>query len=210
MPKNINRPVPGTPNYRAAREAQERRNRLQAAVILGGGFLLLLCLTGWAVSSSGREWQGWLGSLANKSFGKVGGALGEDSAAGEGDGSPAFGEKGRAKLGVYNVHRFDPITDTTLTVNFELSGQTACNDKASFEDFMQAYYPFLREQVMGTIRDCETGDLADKPGLARKMVTRVNRSLGRRFLKSVKFERMQMFETIGPYEGESWEPPQGE
>ncbi len=214
MPKNIIRPVRDRPNYRAARELREKRNRLQATVILAGGLLLFLGLTGWALSSGGREWQGWMGSMGSKSFGKVGDTFGEDSAKGDGKdsgtGSPTFGEGGRVTLGVYNVHRFNPITDTTLTVNFKLSGKTACNDEASFEDFMEAYYPFIRQQVMGTVRDCEMGDLADKPGLARKMVARVNRTLGRRFLKSVEFDRMEMFETIGPYTGESWEPGKAE
>ncbi|MFH1265749.1 MAG: hypothetical protein ABIK89_08470, partial [Planctomycetota bacterium] len=96
--------------------------------------------------------------------------------------------------------------ETTLTVCFQLSGQTICKDEESFRAFTDRNYPAFRQHVEGAIRDCESSALADGESLGRKVVVRVNRLLGRHFLQSVEFDELTIYETIGPYEPTKWKP----
>lgn len=106
--------------------------------------------------------------------------------------------EGRAHLGEYSVDLYDPASRTTLRADFALSGETTCAEQKRFERWIARHGRFLREQVMVTVRN---GDLKELSGpkqavLGRKLVARVNRSLGEPFLKSVTFKNFVLYESV--------------
>jgi hypothetical protein len=100
-------------------------------------------------------------------------------------------------LGKYSVSLFDPLTRTATRADFKLQGTTVCSDESSFRDFLDNNHRYLREQVMVTIRNCDASDLDDPELklLEKKLVARVNRALGQRFLMAVNFEDFQLSQT---------------
>lgn len=105
--------------------------------------------------------------------------------------------KGRVELGEFHVRVFNPADAATLETEFRLEGQTVCEDQASFEDFLRANHRFVREQVAVGLRACRAGELLDPdlPLLQRKLVSRVNRALGRKFLKSLDIKDYAVYES---------------
>jgi hypothetical protein len=191
-----------------ARKKREPAERRQAVLVLTASFLILAGLVTWAVCSDKSGWRDWLGGLRVKhvSFGRADQDDGGSAGPGQGDGQTQFQGTGYATLGAYSVDRVDPLTGTTLTVCFQLGGQTICRNEESFRTFMDQNYPSFREHVAGSIRDCESSDLADERSLGRKVMVRVNRLLGRHFLQSVEFDELTIYETVGSYEPTIWKP----
>lgn len=118
-----------------------------------------------------------------------------------------FGE-GRAELGDFSIRMFDPITRTVLRSDFQLEGETVFGNRRSFQEFMKSNHRFFREQVMVTIRSCDPEELADDDLtlVEKKLVSRVNRALGRHLLNSVKMHEYKLYESAEsvfiPVEGE--------
>ncbi len=106
--------------------------------------------------------------------------------------------EGRAELGDFSIRIFQPITRSTLRADFSLEGKTACADRDAFDKFIRSNHRFLREQVMVTVRNCESDDLVDPDLqlLEKKLVSRVNRALGRRFLESAQIKEFCLYESV--------------
>jgi len=109
---------------------------------------------------------------------------------------PYLGD-GEAKLGHFDVKLYDMPSRTTFRVEFELQGKTTLGDAETFQDYMDANYRFLREQVGIAVRTCDPNDLiaADHEILGRKLVCRINRSLGAKVLQNVVFKDFQLSES---------------
>lgn len=163
---------------------------------------LVLLFGTWSGCTKQNSWENW---LANFRFRGMGGSK---SSMGLGDSRramlrdmgplPAYLGNGRAELGEYSVCVFDPITQSTLRTDFRLEGATKLGDEASFQQFMQCNGRFFREQVAVVLRTHNLDELAkpDLDLLSRKIVARVNRSLGQKVLESAKIKDFALHESI--------------
>jgi len=174
-----------------------RPRRLRTLLLFSGVGLWLVLLGMWIASGGTNTWREW---LANLKFLEKSSKGSGSQAAHRAEGPPKLGYfgDGKAELGEYSVRTFDPITRTTLRTDFRLEGQTSCTSKGTFEQFMKNNHRFFREQVMVTLRNCQLSDLTDPDLqlLERKLVSRVNRALGRRFLKSAEIKDFFLYESV--------------
>lgn len=175
--------------------------RLAAA----GALLLVAALVLGSLSDTtgGRSWDNW---LANFQIAGSGGRAAnarirqssEKPRLGRPVPLPAYLGEGRAELGDYNVRMFDPITQCSLRSEFRLEGQTTLGDEGAFQEFMGRKQRFFREQVAVVLRTYNPNEL-DSPNLdllGRKIVARVNRSLGERVLNSVEVKDFALYESV--------------
>ena len=172
-----------------------------ASTVLISAFLLLIVGT-WSGCDTSSSWENW---LANFRF--RGASSGRSSSGGSGKQRAMAGDKmpalnylgnGRAELGDYSICVFDPITQSTLRTDFKLEGATKLGDEATFQQFMERKGRFFREQVAVVFRTHNLDDLAtpDLDLLGRKIVARVNRSLGEKVLESAKIKNFCLSESI--------------
>ena len=100
------------------------------------------------------------------------------------------------ELGMYNVTRFNPTTDTTLAIDFELYGTVLAEDVGEFQHDFEQSKARIREQVVMTLHASETADLTDA-GLGlikRRILEKTNRALGQPFVKEVLFSKFNFVE----------------
>ena len=99
-------------------------------------------------------------------------------------------------LGQFGVTAFQPLSNTTMRIDFHLYGTISRDDE---EDFMLAWEGSqhrLRDQVIVTLRSSELGDLTDA-GLGlikRRILEKTNRTLGKPYLRSVIFSDFSFIE----------------
>jgi flagellar FliL protein len=87
----------------------------------------------------------------------------------------------------YSVTAYQPLSNTTLRIDFHLYGTVAQSETAEFEKLFDENKQRLREQVIVTIRSSEITDLTDA-GLGlikRKLHDKINRTIGKSLVKSV-------------------------
>lgn len=99
-------------------------------------------------------------------------------------------------LGEFSVTSFQPVSNTTLRIDFHLYGTVAADREQEFIAAMQDNLHRFREQVIVTVRSAEITDLTDA-GLGlmkRKILERSNRSLGKPFLRSIIFSDFSFIE----------------
>jgi len=100
------------------------------------------------------------------------------------------------ELGTYNITRFNPATNTTLAVDFELFGTVLADDKATFEHHFESSNARIKEQITLTMHSAESADLTDA-GLGlikRQILEKTNRALGQPLLKEVLFAKFNFVE----------------
>ena len=99
-------------------------------------------------------------------------------------------------LGQFGVTAFQPLSNTTMRIDFHLYGTIS---KDYEEDFLAAWEGSqhrLRDQVIVTLRSSELGDLTDA-GLGlikRRILEKTNRTLGKPYLRSVIFSDFSFIE----------------
>lgn len=99
-------------------------------------------------------------------------------------------------LGEFGVTAFQPLSNTTMRIDFHLYGTISKDDE---EDFLAAWEESqhrLRDQVIVTLRSSELGDLTDA-GLGlikRRILEKTNRILGKPYLRSVIFSDFSFIE----------------
>ena len=161
-------------------------------VLAFGAWIIVLGLS----TSAGHSyaWKDWIPGLQTGPGG-LEGAIGQPANVGT---KLAYFGAGRAELGEYRVEIFDPITDVRLRTDFRLEGLTAVASEDAFRDFIQRNYRALREQVAVTLRTCDFADLnePDFQLLEKKLLSRINRTLGRKSLKSVRIKDFQLYESV--------------
>ena len=87
----------------------------------------------------------------------------------------------------YSVTAYQPLSNTTLRIDFHLYGTVAESEEAEFERLFEESKHRIREQVIVTIRSSEITDLTDA-GLGlikRKLHDKINRTLGKTMIKTV-------------------------
>jgi flagellar FliL protein len=100
------------------------------------------------------------------------------------------------ELGSYNVTRFNPGTNTTLAIDFEIYGTVLADDAPEFEKRFEKSKARIREQITMTMHGAEATDLTDA-GLGlikRQILEKTNRALGQPVLKEVLFSKFNFVE----------------
>jgi flagellar basal body-associated protein FliL len=100
------------------------------------------------------------------------------------------------ELGIYNVTRFNPTTNTTLAIDFELYGVVLASDATDFQHLYENSQARLREQVVMTLHSATSADLVDA-GLGlikRRILEKTNRALGQPLVREVIFSKFNFVE----------------
>lgn len=127
-----------------------------------------------------------------------------EAAAAHGEGGDAHAADGHGgghamhevKLGSYHVVTFNTETGTSLNIDFELYGTVLATEQQEFTHLFEANEVRIREQVLVTVRGSEVADLSD-PDLGllkRKILEKVNRTLGRPLLNEAIFSKFSFIE----------------
>ena len=164
--------------------------------MLSVAFCVVLTCT-WVAASRSESWRRWLpkmefSSTDSKHFSK---AFDKPDYSDE---MPSYLGRGKADLGNFSVLIFNPASRTRLRTDFRLEGRTVYENKQQFDEFVKHNHRFFREQVMVTLRNCEPADLADPRFrmLEKKLIARVNRTLGKPLLKSVEVKDFVLLESV--------------
>ncbi len=99
-------------------------------------------------------------------------------------------------LGEFSVTAYQPVSNSTLRIDFHLYGTVATEQEREFQLAMQANAHRFRDQVIVCIRSSEITDLTDA-GLGlikRKVLEKTNSMLGKRYLKAVIFSDFSFIE----------------
>ena len=99
-------------------------------------------------------------------------------------------------LGKFTVTAFQPISSTTLRIDFHLYGTVDADDATQFDETWQENTHRLRDQVIMTVRACDLAELTDA-GLGlikRKILEKINRTLGKPLLQAVIFSDFSFIE----------------
>ena len=99
------------------------------------------------------------------------------------DGEPSA----EVDLADYSVTAYQPLSNTTLRIDFHLYGTVPQSKQSEFENLFEESKHRVREQVIVTIRSSEITDLTDA-GLGlikRKLHDKINRTLGTTLLQTV-------------------------
>jgi len=100
------------------------------------------------------------------------------------------------ELGMFNITRYNPTTNTTLAIDFELFGTVLAEDAAEFAHHFESSNARIKEQITLTMHSAESGDLTDA-GLGlikRQLLEKTNRALGEPLLKEVLFSKFNFVE----------------
>ena len=114
----------------------------------------------------------------------------------EGDTAQGMADQIEVPLGEYSVTTFQPVSNTTLRIDFQLYGTIAVKDEAEFFRRMEENRHRFREQVIVTIRTADITDFTEAQlGLIRRRVLeRSNRILGTPLLRGVIFSDFSFIE----------------
>jgi flagellar FliL protein len=100
------------------------------------------------------------------------------------------------ELGSYTITRFNPATNTTLAIDFELYGAVLADDAGDFHHHFENSKARIREGVNMTLHGADSKDLTDA-GLGlikRRILEKTNRALGQPLLKEVLFSKFSFVE----------------
>lgn len=99
-------------------------------------------------------------------------------------------------LGEFSVSAFQPVSNTTLRIDFHLFGTVGAEDESEFLTRMEENLHRFREQVIVTVRGADVTDLTDA-GLGlikRKILEKTNKTLGKPLLRVVIFSDFSFIE----------------
>lgn len=99
-------------------------------------------------------------------------------------------------LGEFSVTAYQPISNTSLRIDFHLYGTVSTEDEADFLAKLESNVHRFRDQVIITVRSSDITDLTDA-GLGlikRKILEKTNTMLGKRYLRAVIFSDFSFIE----------------
>lgn len=105
-------------------------------------------------------------------------------------------QQAEVDLGEFSVTAYQPVSNTTLRIDFHLYGTVAAEDESEFLKRMQDNLHRFREQVIVTVRSAELTDLTDA-GLGllkRRIQEKANQTLGKPLLRAVVFSDFSFIE----------------
>jgi flagellar FliL protein len=99
-------------------------------------------------------------------------------------------------LGEFSVTAYQPVSNTTLRIDFHLFGTVATEDETDFLAQLEGNVHRFRDQVIVTLRSSDITDLTDA-GLGlikRKILEKTNAMLGKRYLRAIIFSDFSFIE----------------
>lgn len=105
-------------------------------------------------------------------------------------------EKLEISLGEFGVTSYQPLTNTTLRIDFQLFATVLAENEGEFTQLLEANQHRFREQVLIILRSAEMTDLTDA-GLGlikRKILEKTNRLLGEALIQEVIFSEFSFIE----------------
>ena len=106
------------------------------------------------------------------------------------------GENHEMDLGQFRVTVFQPLSNTTLRVDFRLYGVVADGSETEFASLLEARQQRFRDQVITTIRAVDMTDFTEA-GLGlikRRILETTNKTLGKPLLQAVIFSDFSFVE----------------
>ncbi|TWU27810.1 hypothetical protein [Bythopirellula polymerisocia] len=129
-----------------------------------------------------------------------------ESTADTDDGSSAAPAKESAEIAIYNMREvslgtfhvvtYDADTGSSLNVDFDLFGTVLASEEGEFLQLYTENERRLREQILVTVRGADISDLSD-PDLdliKRKILEKVNRTLGKALVHEAIFSKFSFIE----------------
>ncbi|MGD9635874.1 MAG: flagellar basal body-associated FliL family protein [Pirellulales bacterium] len=105
-------------------------------------------------------------------------------------------ETAEVELGTFNITHFNPASNTTLSIDFELYGSVLAADEAELQHLLEKNKVRVREQVIMTLHAAGSKELSDS-GLGlikRQILEKTNRALGHPMLREVLFSKFNFVE----------------
>jgi flagellar FliL protein len=105
-------------------------------------------------------------------------------------------ETTEVELGHFNVTHFNPASNTTLSIDFELYGSVLAENEEEFHHLLEKNKVRVREQVIMTLHAAGSKELSDA-GLGlikRQILEKTNRALGHPMLREVLFSKFNFVE----------------
>jgi hypothetical protein len=105
-------------------------------------------------------------------------------------------ERQEISLGEFGVTSYQPLSNTTLRIDFQLYGVFPAEDSEELMKLLEENKHRYREQILVIMRSAEMTDLTDA-GLGlikRKILEKTNRVLGREILEEVIFSDFSFVE----------------
>lgn len=102
----------------------------------------------------------------------------------------------RGTLGEFNMSAFQPLSSTTIRIDFKLWGIVAVDETGDFREQYDANENRIREQILIIMRSADIDDLSEA-GLGlikRKILDKTNHLLSKPFLQSVHFSNFSFVE----------------
>jgi len=99
-------------------------------------------------------------------------------------------------LGEFMVTAYQPVSSTTMRIDFHLYGVVFQSDNAEFLRLKEASDARLREQISAIVRAASVSDLTD-PGLGlikRRILEKTNRLIGKPLLRGIIFSDFSCME----------------
>lgn len=99
-------------------------------------------------------------------------------------------------LGVFNITRYNPSTNTTMAIDFALYGTVLAEDLPEFQRLFESNHARVREQIIMTLHGAVVADLTD-PGLGllkRRILEKTNRAVGQPLVRELLFSKFNFVE----------------
>lgn len=100
------------------------------------------------------------------------------------------------EIGPFTVTRYNPESDTTINVDFEIYATVLADEEADFIEQFEKNRNRVRDQVTVTMLSAQASQLAD-PGLGlikRQILEKTNRALGKPLVREVLVTRFNFVE----------------
>jgi flagellar basal body-associated protein FliL len=183
-----------------ASEKPKAKGRGLLRIIKAVAFISVIVVVQVVVASmlapSAKDTEKLAHELVAASHGKA--EAGHEESAKEGDAHPAQHDEDlhEVALGTFNVTRFNPATNTTLAIDFEVFGTVLAEEASEFEHRYEKSNARIREQITLTMHGADSSDLTDA-GLGlikRQILEKTNRALGQPMVKEVLFSKFNFVE----------------
>lgn len=162
------------------------------AGIIVSVIVVVECLAGSMLFPSAEETASTVRKIASAEAGEEG----ELDASMENDDPDNTKELKEVSMGDFHVSSYQPKSNTTLRIDFELFATVLASEEADFLELFEQNKARVKEQIDATMRSSQLTDLTDA-GLGlikRRILEKSNRTLGRPLLQEVIFIKFSFME----------------
>jgi len=168
------------------------RSPIMTALKIGAVLLVLIvgeCLVAYLYLPSAAD----TAAMANATFN---GQVVDEGIMGEEEEEEELVDQVEIDLGEFSVTSFQPVSNSTLRIDFHLFGTVETENEEEFLTLMDDNMHRFREQVIVTVRSADITDLTDA-GLGlikRKILEKTNKITGKPLLRTVIFSEFSFIE----------------